>query len=223
MTALITLLATLWDDAGDLAVAGLPHTEADDLGYSEELLRADAGLLDGVALVGSGRLESRLWTRPALTIIGIDAPSVATASNTLLPSVRAKFSLRLPPGAEPEAALAALRAHVAEHAPWGAQVEVTRGELGQPWSGDVGGAVYDAARWALQQAWQAAPVHMGVGGSIPFIAALQEVFPKATVLVTGVEDPDTRAHGTNESVHLDELRRAVVAETLLLAALGRRA
>jgi len=221
-TGMLRLLATLWDDAGDVAVAGLVATEADDLGYTPEALRADAGVLEGVQLLGSGRLESRLWTRPSLTVIGIDAPSVAQASNTLLPTVRAKFSLRLAPGQEPKAAFEALRDHLVRHAPWGAQVDVTPGEAGQPWSGDVGGAVYDVARWALHQAWGHEPVHMGVGGSIPFIAALQEVYPAATVLVTGVEDPDTRAHGTNESVHLEELLRACVAQTLLLAALGRR-
>jgi acetylornithine deacetylase/succinyl-diaminopimelate desuccinylase-like protein len=219
-TAALRLLATLWDDAGDLAVAGLTGSEADDLGYTEEMLRADAGLLEGVRPVGTGRIESRLWTRPALTIIGIDAPSIADASNTLLPVMRVKFSLRLPPGQDPKAAFDALREHLLARAPWGAQVSVSLGEAGQPWSGDVDGAVYNVARWALQEAWQHPSVHMGVGGSIPFIAALQEVYPSATVLVTGVEDPDTRAHGTNESVHLAELERAFLAETLLLAALG---
>ena len=152
---------------------------------------------------------------------GIDAPSVATASNTLLPAVSAKFSLRIPPGQEPAAAFEALRAHLRASAPWGAQVDVELGELGQPWAGDLSGPVYDAARWALEQAWGTRPVHMGVGGSIPFVAALGEVYPQATVLLTGVEDPDTRAHGTNESVHLGEFERACVAETLLLAALAR--
>lgn len=222
LTAAIRLLDTLWDDAGDLAVPGLVASEADDLGYDEQLLRADGGVLDGVELVGTGRPESRLWTRPALTITGLDVPSVATASNTLLPVVRAKFSMRLAPGQDPHAAFAALRSHLEKHAPWGARVAVSLGEAGQAWAGDVDGPVYDVARWALSQAWGTAPVNMGVGGSIPFIAALQETYPDATVLVTGVEDPDTRAHGTNESVHLDELARACLAETLLLAALSRR-
>lgn len=221
MTATLRLLSGLWDDAGDLAVAGLGGSEADDLDYPEDLLREDSGLLPGVSLVGSGRLTSRLWTRPALTVTGIDAPSVATASNTLLPSVRAKFTLRVPPGQDPQAAFAALRDHLLARAPWGARVTVTLGELGRPWAGDVDGPVYDVARWALEQAWEHPPVHMGVGGSIPFIAELGAVYPDATVLVTGVEDPDTRAHGSNESIHLAELERACLAETLLLAALAR--
>ena len=220
LTAMLKLLAALWDDDGQVAVPGLAAGEAEDLGYAEDVLRNDAGVLDGVRLIGTGRPESRLWARPALTVTGMDVPSVATASNTLLPAVSAKFSLRIPPGQDPAAAFEALRAHLQASGPWGAQVDVELGELGQPWAGDLSGAVYDTARWALEQAWGRRPVHMGVGGSIPFVAALREVYPQATVLLTGVEDPDTRAHGTNESVHLGEFERACVAETLLLAALG---
>jgi acetylornithine deacetylase/succinyl-diaminopimelate desuccinylase-like protein len=221
MTATLKLLARLWDDDGQVAVPGLARGEADDLGYSEDLLRGDAGVLDGVRLVGTGRLESRLWAGPSLTVTGIDAPSVATASNTLLPAVSVKFSLRIPPGQDPAEAFEALRAHVQDTAPWGARVDVELGDTGQAWVGDLTGPVYDAARRALEQAWGRPPVHMGVGGSIPFVSAFGEVYPQATVLLTGVEDPDTRAHGTNESVHLGEFERACVAETLLLAALAR--
>jgi acetylornithine deacetylase/succinyl-diaminopimelate desuccinylase-like protein len=221
MTAALKLLARLWDDDGQVAVPGLEGGDADDLGYTEGMLRDDAGVLEGVRLVGTGRLESRLWTRPALTVTGIDAPSVATASNTLLPAVAVKFSLRIPPGQDPAAAFEALGAHVRATAPWGAQVDVELGEAGDAWAGDLTGPVYDVARWALEQAWGRRPVHMGVGGSIPFVSALGQVYPEATVLLTGVEDPDTRAHGTNESLHLGEFERACLAETLLLAALAR--
>ena len=221
MTATLRLLSGLWDERGDLAIAGLAASDADDLGYFEDALRADAGVLAGVELIGTGSLESRLWTRPSITITGIDAPSVATASNTLLPVVRVKFSMRLAPGQDPQAAFRALQGHLAASSPWGAELAVTLGEAGHPWAGDVNGAVYDTARWALGEAWGRAPVHMGVGGSIPFIAELGQLFPAATVLVTGVEDPDTRAHGTDESLHLAEFERACVAETLLLAALGQ--
>jgi acetylornithine deacetylase/succinyl-diaminopimelate desuccinylase-like protein len=219
VTVLIRLLNGLWDDAGDLAVPGLVVGEV-STEYVEEDLRADAGVLDGVELVGRGNLASRLWTRPSLTITGIDVPTVATASNTLLPSVRAKFSLRLAPGQDPQAAFAALRAQLLAAAPWGARVEVALGEAGRPWAGDVDGPGYDVARWALRQAYGQDVVQMGIGGSIPFIAELGEVFPAATVLVTGVEDPDTRAHGTDESLHLAEFERACVAHALLLAALA---
>ncbi|MDQ1288459.1 MAG: cysteinylglycine-S-conjugate dipeptidase [Actinomycetota bacterium] len=222
MTATIRLLDTLWDDTGRLAVEGLVRGEAADLGYTAEQFRADAGLLDGVEPIGTGRLESRLWTEPSLTVLGMDVPSVEEPANALLPQVRAKLSMRLAPGQDPEEAFTALRDHLVARAPWGAHVRVLPGECGRPWAGDLGGEVYDVARWALAEAWGTAPVSMGLGGSIPFIPLLEEAFPEATVLVTGVEDPDARAHGTNESVHLEELWRACTAETLLLAALGAR-
>ena len=60
----------------------------------------------------------------------------------------------------------------------------------------------------------------GLGGSIPFTADLQEVFPDATILITGVEDPDSRAHSANDSLHLEDFRRAIVAEALWLAGLA---
>jgi acetylornithine deacetylase/succinyl-diaminopimelate desuccinylase-like protein len=78
-----------------------------------------------------------------------------------------------------------------------------------------------AARWAFEQSWGTAPVDIGVGGSIPFIADLLDVFPDASILVTGVEDPDSRAHGANESVHLGELVKVVLAEALLLERLAQ--
>jgi acetylornithine deacetylase/succinyl-diaminopimelate desuccinylase-like protein len=199
------------------------RAEADDLDYPEADLRADAGVLDGVALVGSGRITSRLWTRPSLTITGIDAPSVATASNTLLAGVRVKFTLRIAPDQDPHAAFEALRDHLTARAPWGAHVDVRLKEAGHPFSADVHGPVYDVARWALEHSWGTGPVHMGMGGSIPFIADLTRVYPEATVLVTGVEDPDSRAHGPDESLHLGEFERGCLAEALLLAALGEPA
>jgi acetylornithine deacetylase/succinyl-diaminopimelate desuccinylase-like protein len=221
MLATVRLLDSFWDERGNLAIKGLVAGEGEPLDYPEADLRADAGLLDGVELLGTGSLTSRMWTRPSLTIIGIDAPSVEAASNTLLPVVRVKFSLRIAPGQDPAAALEAIREHVGAHAPFGAKVELTDGETGQAFSADVEGPVYATARWALGQAWGTPPVQIGIGGSIPFIAELVEVYPEATVLVTGVEDPDSRAHGANESLHLGEFERACLAEALLLAALAR--
>ncbi|MFP5346239.1 MAG: dipeptidase [Actinomycetes bacterium] len=222
MMAMTTLLSRLWDDQGDLAVVDLVRSEAADLQYSEDELRRNAGVLDGVRVVGAGSLLSRTWTRPSVTVTGIDAPSVATASNTLLPVVRAKLSMRIAPGQDPKAAFQALRQHLLATAPFGAHVDVTLKELGQSFAGDVEGPLYDLARWALSQAWDGADVvQQGIGGSIPFIADLREVFPDATVLVTGVEDPHTRAHGYDESLHLGVFSRACLAETLLLARLAQ--
>ena len=218
MMAMVRLLATLHDDEGNVAVDGLVSGPASDVDYAEDRIREESSLLDGVQLIGSGSHVERLWTKPSISIIGLDATRTDKASNTLIPSARAKVSLRVAPGDEATAALDKLIAHLESHAPWGAKVTVTKGrESGQPGVIDADGPVYDAARAAFKEAWDGTePVDIGVGGSIPFIAAFQDAFPSSAVLVTGVEDPDTRAHGANEGLHLKEFERVCLAESLLL-------
>ncbi|MDT5349814.1 MAG: hypothetical protein QOH91_3101 [Mycobacterium sp.] len=223
LSVLVRLLASLHDDDGNVAVAGLHETDTATLNfpnYPEERLRHDSGLLAGVSEIGSGSVPQRLWAKPAITVIGIDTTSIASASNTLIPRAQAKISMRVAPGGDAEAHLDALTAHLQRNAPWGAQVTVTRGEIGQPYAIEASGAVYDAARAAFRQAWGAEPIDMGMGGSIPFIAEFAAAFPQAKILVTGVEDPATQAHSVNESLHLGVLERAAVAEALLLANLA---
>jgi acetylornithine deacetylase/succinyl-diaminopimelate desuccinylase-like protein len=222
LTALSRLLATLHDEAGDVAVAGLVSAAAAELDYPEDRFRHEAGLLAGVELIGTGRLVERTWTKPSISVLGIDAPGTAVAPNALVPSARAKVSLRIAPGDKAASAYQALKAHLEQRAPWGAQVTVTLEGDGEPCVIDASGPAYDAARAAFTEAWDGtAPVDIGVGGSIPFIATFQEMFPEASILVTGVEDPDARAHGPNESLHLGEFARVCLAEALLLAKLGR--
>ncbi|QHO91069.1 dipeptidase [Actinomyces sp. 432] len=223
VTAMCRLIATLHDEHGDVAVDGLvsrPLAAPGSPEYSESDFRADAGVLDGVALVGTGDLTARLWTKPALAVIGMDVTSLPVAGNVLAPTCTARLSLRIAPGQDPAAALAALTTHLQAHAPFGARVTVSAGEMGPAFDGTADTPAGRAAHWALTEAFGTEAVSIGQGGSIPFIATLKETFPHAQVLVTGIEDPDTRAHSEDESMHLGDLERIVVAETLLLARLG---
>ncbi|SDU98930.1 Acetylornithine deacetylase/Succinyl-diaminopimelate desuccinylase [Microlunatus sagamiharensis] len=216
LTSLCRLLATLHDDQGDVAVAGLATTEPPELDYPEERLRAESGLLDGVDWIGTGTVVERLWCKPALSVIALDATRVDKASNTLIPAARAKISLRVAPGDDAERALDHLEQHLLQHAPWGARVDVARGDSGEPARIPFEGPYAEAARSAFREAWSTEPVFTGQGGSIPMVAAFQEAFPGSTVLVTAISDPDSRPHGANESLHLGDFERACVAETLML-------
>ena len=223
LMALSRLLTSLHDDQGNLAIAGLHSGPAADVDYPEERLRAESGAAPGIEWIGSGSAVERLWTKPALSITGLDAPQVAGASNTLVPAARARLSLRIAPGDTTANAVARLTEHLEAHVPWGATLTTTVVDTGEATQIDATGPAYDAARAAFTEAWDGTePIDMGVGGSIPFIAEFLEAFPEASVLVTGVEDPDTRAHGANEGLHLAEFERVVLAETLLLAKLGAR-
>ena len=221
LMTLTRLLNTLYDEDGSVAIKGLHHGEAADVEYPADRLRAESGIAPGVEYIGHGSAVERLWTQPSLTITGIDAPKVAGASNTLTPVARAKLSLRIAPGDTTAHALDCLRDHLEQHVPWGAELTFEVVDTGEATQIDATGPAYDAARAAFTEAWDGVePIDMGVGGSIPFIAEFLESFPEASVLVTGVEDPDTRAHGANEGLHLAEFERVCLAETLLLSHLA---
>jgi acetylornithine deacetylase/succinyl-diaminopimelate desuccinylase-like protein len=221
LTALCRTLASLHDEHGAVAVPGLAQGRSQAPDLDETVFRSDAGLLDGVELLGSGTIPERVWHRPAVAVLGIDAPRVAESSNVLLPRARAKVSMRLAPGDDAVKAQHALAEHLRAHVPWGAQVTVASGPgIAEPFTLRSVGAAYDAARTAFARAYGNEVVEVGIGGSIPFIAEFARTFPGAAVLVTGVGDPASRWHGIDESLDLAMFGRGVLAEALLLAELG---
>jgi cysteinylglycine-S-conjugate dipeptidase len=223
MLAMIQLLATLHDQDGSVAVEGLTGGESETPEYPESRLRAEAALLDGVTPIGTGSILSRIWSKPAITITGIDAPTVANASNTLSPTVSVRISAHIAPGQTASDAYEQLERHLRSHAPFGAHVEIEGVDLGNPFQVDTSGWAVAEVHQAMADAWGTPAVEAGIGGSIPFIADLVQVFPAAQILVTGVEDPDTRAHSPNESLHLGIFRRAILTEALFLARANERA
>lgn len=219
VTCASMLIASLYDDKGDLAVEGLGGSDSADVDWPEEEFRSAAGLLEGVELVGTGDLAARTWTKPSISVTGFDARPVDEASNTIAPHTRFKLSMRVVPGVDPREAYKALEAHLLAHAPFGARVEVTPNEFGPGYLADLNSPVTALVHEALTQAWGVPSVNIGVGGSIPFISDFQRLFPEAQVVVTGVEDPLTNAHSEDESQYLPDLRAAVLAEALVLSRL----
>ncbi|MEU4015436.1 dipeptidase [Microbacterium sp. NPDC028030] len=217
MMATVTLLSTLWNADGSVAVEGMTERDASTPEYSEATLRDEAGLLPGTTPIGSGTILSRIWNKPSVTVIGIDATSVGAASNTLLPEVSVVISARVAPGQTGQEAYQALEAHLRAHAPFGADLTFSDVDLGDGFLVDTSGWAVTLTRDAMRDGYGVPSIDLGVGGSIPFIADLVREFPTAQILVTGVEDPHSRAHSPNESLHLDTFRHAVASEALLLA------
>ncbi|MGB3374317.1 MAG: dipeptidase [Microbacterium sp.] len=222
MMAAVTLLATLWDAEGAVAVEGMTSREGSTPDYTEETLRDEAGLLPGTTPIGREDILGRIWNKPSITITGIDATSVAQASNTLLPEVSVVISARVAPGQDAKDAYAALEAHLRAHAPFGAELTFSDVDLGDGFLVDTAGWAVGMTRGAMTDGYGRDSVELGVGGSIPFIADLVREFPEAQILVTGVEDPHSRAHSPNESLHLETFRNAVRTEALLLARMNAR-
>jgi cysteinylglycine-S-conjugate dipeptidase len=223
LTALCRLVATLHNRKGGVAVKGLRAGASHTLRMHESDLRRFTGLRPGVRLLGRGSLTDRLWARPAISVIGIDAPPTADAAHKLVPVACARISIRLAPGDDTQRAFRALDEHLRRRAPWGAEVTIKRCREGEPHRIDVSGHAFEAFRRACADTWGRAPVEPGSGGSLPLVAALAAAYPDTAMLLTGVEDPESNAHSENESVHLGELRNCCVNEAMLLAHLASRA
>lgn len=220
--ATVKLLSTLWDDDGAVAVTDLVERDAETPDYPEATLRDEAGLPDSVRPIGRGTILSRIWNKPAITVTGIDATSVAAASNTLAPEISVVISARVAPGQSAHDAYRAIETHLRAHAPFGAELTFSDVDCGDGFLVDTTGWAVGLAQRSLAEGYGVDPVDVGVGGSIPFIADLVREFPGAQILVTGVEDPHTRAHSPNESLHLETFRHATLSEALLLARLDAR-
>lgn len=223
LIAMSRLLATLHDDEGNVAVEGLVSQEIGEaIDVPEELVRRETGAIDGLELIGKGSLPSRLWTRPAVSVLAIDAPPVAEAINQLVPVARAKVSMRIPPGQNEADALEALKAHLRANVPWGASLDFLYEESGEPTVLETDNLAVETWREAFSEAFDNEMVVMGAGGSIPFIATLHGLYPGAPILVTGVSDPTSAYHAPNENVGVEPLERATLAEAIAFRLLAER-
>jgi len=233
--ALSRMLSGLLDESGRIAVPALlddvraltggERARLECLGFDEATYRRQAGMLPGTRLIGDSRLPvwQRLWMEPAIDVIGLDAHPIAGSSNQVLAEAAARVSLRLAPGQDPARCVRVLAEHLRNAAPWGVTVEISTGEEGAPaWVCDPQGPAFQAADAALHRAFGVPPVYMGMGGSIPFVGPFAAAFGGVPALLTGAGDPTSRIHSEDESVHLEDLRKHIHAEAILLAELAAR-
>ncbi|MEO3859403.1 M20/M25/M40 family metallo-hydrolase [Acrocarpospora sp. B8E8] len=220
LAALMRMLTALHDDSGDLRVPGLPRGAFRGQASSEEEFRVTAGVLDGVSLVGSGSLADRLWASYAVTVTGLDVPTVSGAINAVQAVARARVTIRTPPTGDPKTALNDVMDYLRQVAPWGAQVSFSDYVMGSGYLAESGGRARAALNGAMERAFGRAPREVGQGGSIPLVSTLARQFPAAEILLYGAEDDNASIHAPNERVDLEELRRAATAEALFLAAYG---
>lgn len=211
LLVLLKALSTLHDVHGDVAVEGLRRDEWTGTSYTEEEFRELAGIEPGLPLLGSGTLGERLWSGPAITVIGLDAPSVAGAASAVVPHARAKLNLRFHPQQDPREAQDHLVRHLRSLRPFGVALTVTPGDTGPGYEARTDGPAYRAARAALKEAWGADASYVATGGSIPLVNGLAQAAPNAEVLLFGAQDNLCNLHAPNERVLFSELHATVVA------------
>ena len=223
LVALIQMLATLHDEHGSVAVTGLYSDPWSGAEYPEDLYRRLSGLIEGVDTIGTGSISSRVWSSPSVTVIGIDAPAVRDAANILIPQARARISMRIAPGADPQHELRLLTGHLRAHTPWHVKVEIDGFHASPGFISPTGGDGYTAAGKVMEAVYRRPVRENGAGGSIPLLNELKRIVPEAEFVLWGCEDNErSQIHGTNESVDLGELERMIVTQALLLQELGNR-
>ncbi len=231
-SALVCLLARLFDAEGRVAVPGLdddvPELSAAErariaaLPFDEAVFRREGGLVKGLRLAGDAARSpyERLWTRPSVALTALEGMALQTAANQLLAEASARVGVRLAPGQDAERVRDLVTAFLQRDPPWGVTV-ATRCETAVPgWRTEAVGPAFDAAQRALRLGFGRAPAVIGCGGSIPFVGPFAEVLGGAPALLLGLEDPPCNAHGENESLDLDDFRKAGRAAAHLLAELS---
>lgn len=218
LAAMIRLLASLRDEHGNTTIDGLTNDQKwSGAQYPVPDFRSDAGVLDGVDLVGSGTVSDMLWSRPALTVLGMDVPAVVGSSAAIQPSTRARLNLRIPPGTEPKQAYDLLEKHLRAHLPWNAHLDIELESLGEPFVAAEHGPARAAMGKAMETAYGRPVTTEGQGGSIPLCNVFADTYPNAEIMLTGVEEPKCLIHAPNESVDPSEIEHMALAEALFLS------
>jgi acetylornithine deacetylase/succinyl-diaminopimelate desuccinylase-like protein len=229
--AMAGLLASLVDEHGDAAVDDLwvdvrRTTDAElariaALPADVEGLRRAWTVRPGVELAGDPAtpVYERLWHRPAVTVIGLDTHPIAGSSNQVVAAAAARISIRIVAGQDPERVTGALREHLRRRVPFGLEFEFVPEDAVPAWGCDPEGWAFEAAQRALRSGFGTEPVSMGVGGTIPFVGPFAAAFGGIPALLLGPADPGSRIHGEDESLHLDDWRKLITSEALLLSEL----
>jgi cysteinylglycine-S-conjugate dipeptidase len=230
--ALCKLISRLTDDDGRMAVGRVEVPEdwrqaAWTNPINAEVIRKGAHLIDGVNPIpdrGTPPAEW-MWRQPSITVVATTLPTPAIKKNALRQAASATLSIRLAPGQTAEEMLGALQDVLLVDPPGGVKVTLSQdGWASEGWLYEPKGPAFEATDRAYEKAWGQPLLRVGVGGSIPFVALFGKRFGNLPLILNGVMDPLTTAHGPNESMHLGVFKKAIKANIYLLdelSALGK--
>jgi acetylornithine deacetylase/succinyl-diaminopimelate desuccinylase-like protein len=223
LIALLRALSSMWDESGDVVVEGLRREEWTGESYTEEEFRKLAEIEDGLPIVGTGGIGSKIWSGPGITVLGIDCPAVDGAAAAVQAHARAVLNVRVHPEQPAAEAQAAVMRHLEAQRPFGVPLTVTAGATGDGYRARSSGPAWDAMVAAMQEAWGAEAVEIATGGAIPLVKDMSEGVPDAAMFIFGSTDSFANIHGPNERVLVDEWEKATLAEALFFRELADRA
>ncbi len=227
--ALTVLIARLVDEDGRLRLARRDVdagwlASSRDVPLTNDVIRKGARLLDGVEPLPERGLTPAawVWRQPAVTVLSTTFPAPGSEKNAIRKSASARLSLRIAPGQTSDELFAAVSSELRRDVPGGLAVELNKlAGAASSWDYVAKGPAFDAADRAYQVAWGRAPLRVGLGGSIPFVALFGRRFSRLPLVLNGVIDPETGAHGPNESMHIGVYSKTVKANVHLYDELAR--
>jgi len=163
----------------------------------------------------------RTWAEPSLDVNGIYGGKPDFINTTLVVEARARFTIRLAPGQDPDAIYASAERLFRRALPDGAELEIERENSAPPgvFSADL--PAIQLGMDAFQRALGTRPILVRVGGTLPIYPALAE--KGIPTIGTGFALRESNVHSPNERLRVQDIDRAVAAATELyrsLAALG---
>ena len=158
--------------------------------------------------------------KPQLCVTGAEGiPSVESAGNVLRAYTKLKLSVRLPPTADGARALEWLIETLTAKPMFGCRVTVENAHAEGGWNAPQETSRFkQAVAEAAQDCFGSDPVYCGCGGSIGILPLFDKFFGSPQYLLTGVLGPESNAHGPNEMLRLDYLKKLTRAVAQIIAA-----
>ncbi|RZO59948.1 MAG: dipeptidase [Sandaracinaceae bacterium] len=225
--ALVTLISRLVDEDGRMKIGRVEvpaewREASRDVPLNAAVIRDGARVLDGVdPLPDRDKTPAEwVWRQPAVTILSTTLPAPGREKNAVRGKASAKLSCRVAPGQTGEELFALIEEALTTKPTGGVKVTVKKLGGGDSWLYEPKGPAFPAADRAYEKAWGQKLLSIGVGGSIPFVAMFGRRFSDLPLILNGVMDPKTGAHGPNESMDLGVFCKAIRANVHLYAELG---
>lgn len=235
LQVLAHILAALHDSEGRVAVPGF-YEGISELSAAEKAALAEIPfdacqfLADVGSTVEGGErgysLLEKIWYRPTLEIHGIGGGHAGPGVPTVVPSEAwAKLSCRLVEGQDPEEILSRVEGFLYDLLPEGVEMEVRRlPGSSRAYSLSRSNPYLQAAARALEGAYGAAPLYVGMGGTLPAADVFRRTLGVDTIFFS-FSTSDEQFHGPNEFFRLRSWQRGLEAWRRLyceLTVMGRK-
>jgi acetylornithine deacetylase/succinyl-diaminopimelate desuccinylase-like protein len=218
--ALAELIAGMHDAEGRITLPGfydkvrqLTQEERDALARIPTDEKFYLEMTGAPALAGEAGYTPNELTgaRPTLDVNGFLSGFTGPGSKTVIPAkAMAKISMRLVPDQDPQDVHKQLRQYLEEKAAKDIRWELIEMHGGKPSISDLNNSGVRAYAKALETVWGISPYFKREGGSVPVVAAMQDMLGIESV-IGGFGLPDDNYHAPNEKLHLPTWYKGIEA------------